>query len=114
MTLTVTDWIAWDDAEGKPEAPIGGFGGYFEDGMRWPDLHLARLPHALALRDAIIAQDIKRAGDWHQSEGVPLFSDGTVAMFSCRAWGDFLAAVWSTELGIDLNYMAFYWGEVSL
>ena len=72
MTLTVTDWIAWDDAEGKPEAPIGGFGGYFEDGMRWPDLHLARLPHALALRDATVPATVNYAEPGPRPDGLSI------------------------------------------
>lgn len=124
--MKVIDWISNDAAEGKPDAPIGGMGGWFgkggEDGWsgnhRWAD-YLAKWkepshPYAEALRDAIVERRIWECGDWHQSEsctGVPLFEDGTVATFSFRAWGDLLAAVWSEQLGRSYCYMDFYYAD---
>lgn len=126
--MKVIDWISNDAAEGKPEAPIGGMGGWFgfkpktgeHVAHTWAD-YLARWkeparPYAEALRDAIVERRIWECGDWHQSEsctGVPLFEDGTVATFSFRAWGDLLAAVWSEQLGRSYCYMDFYYARTA-
>lgn len=121
--MKVIDWIAYEASESKPEAPIGGMGGWFGTGgadgwsgnHRWADYLAAwkepARPYAEALRDAIVAGRIWESGDWHQGEGtgVPLFEDGTVATFSFRAWGDLLAAVWSEQLGRSYCYMDFYY-----
>jgi hypothetical protein len=125
--VRVIDWIANDAAEDKPEAPIGGLGGWFGfnpktgEGVThtWAD-YIATWkepawPYAEALRDAIVAGRIWECGDWHQADvlsdgrGVPLFEDGTVATFSFRAWGDLMAAVWSEQLGRQYCYMDFYY-----
>lgn len=128
--MKVIDWIANAVADGKPEAPIGGMGGWFGHDPAgttrdeiwgaqhtWAD-YLARWDpavhaHAEALRAAIVAARIWEAGDWHQSEGcgVPLFDDGTVATFSFRGWGDLLAAVWTEQLGRQYCYMDFYYAS---
>lgn len=42
-----------------------------------------------------VAKEIKIGGDTHQHDMTPLFSDDTIGSFSFRAWGDFMAAVWS-------------------
>ncbi len=51
-----------------------------------------------ALREDVIARGIKMSGPETQSraDGVPVFEDGRVALFTFRAWGDFVAAVWNT------------------
>ena len=53
---------------------------------------------------------LKQGGDWHQNDpkGVPVFNDGTVAMFSFRAWGDLMAALWAEHEDCDYSYMDFY------
>ena len=65
--------------------------------------------YAEALRAEILRLKLKKDGNWHQysGEGVPIFSDGTVATFSYRAWGDLLAAVWSEEENKDYAYPDF-------
>lgn len=111
--IIVVDWISYDEAERMPESIGGGHGGCFRGGMRWCDLFDQEAgPHATALRQEILRKRLKRGGRWHQTDphGVPKFSDGTVGLFSYRAWGDFLAAVWSTEEDKDYHYMDFYWG----
>ncbi len=111
--MKVIKWISYDEAS-KHEHSIGGMGGWFKEGHRWNDLaeglddkHKA---YYEALRASIIENKIKGGGDWHQddAEGVPLFEDNTVGTFSYRAWGDLLAAVWSTEENRDSHYMEFY------
>ena len=108
--MEVVDWSG--GPTGKES--IGWLGGFFAHGMRWPDyletmgLHGDALERVEAIRRAVIRDDVRRGGDWHQTEGMPVFDDGTHAMFSMRAWGDLLAAIWSTELDTDLSYMSFY------
>ena len=48
--------------------------------------------------------NIKFSGEEHQhiKEGVPLFDDDTVSLFSFRGWGGIMAQVWGG------NYMDFY------
>lgn len=118
--VTVVGWLTEQEAEGRKES-VGGMGGFFNrdegDGMRWrhyldiwdDEVH----PHVEAIRAAILEGRIRRGGNWHQSRGIPLFSDGTVAYFSFRAWGDLSAAVWSEAEDHDYSYMDFYmdgWG----
>jgi len=111
--IKVVDWISYDEAENK-ENSFGGLGGWFDNGMRWKDYLEACTPksrqYPMAIRKAVIERQLKEGGDWHQSSdtGVPLFSDGTVATFSYRSWGDIMAAIWSQEDDCDYSYMSFY------
>lgn len=115
MPESKIQWIPYPDAENMPESEIGGIGGWFQNGHRWPD-YLAQHSEALhptleALRQSIIENNIRFTGrdhQWEQVDGVPLFPDGTVALYSYRAWGDLMAAVWSTQDGCDYSYMNFY------
>lgn len=93
---------------------IGGFGGFFGKGMRWADyigrLHKESIVYAECIRAYVIENNIKKGGDWHQSDehGVPIFDDGTSGVFSYRAWGDIMAAIWSEKECRDYSYMDFY------
>jgi hypothetical protein len=62
------------------------------------------------LRRSIIANNIRCTGEQHQNGAVavPLWSNGKVDTYSFRAWGDLMAAVWSTEENKDYGYMDFY------
>lgn len=120
--ITVERWISPAEAEGKPER-FGGMGGGFgvdintlgrKKSMRWRDYLEARdaseHPYAEALRSALLVRG-RITGDDHQSanDGVPMFSDGSVATFSLRGWGDLLAAVYSERDNKDYCYMDFYY-----
>lgn len=111
--MKVTSMISYEQAGNYTES-FGGMGGFFGAGMRWKDYLDAfeeeKWPYAEAVREYIIANAIKRGGDWHQNsdQGVPLFHDGTVATFSFRAWGDLMAAIWSEEENRNYSYMDFY------
>lgn len=109
--ITVAKWIAYEDADGMPES-VGGLGGCVQFGMRWGDLFTNGDRHLNALRAEIIRLGLREGGDWHQGDphGVPVFSDGTVAKFSYRAWGDLLAATWASHEDVDYRYMDFYMG----
>lgn len=111
MTIEVVDYIRYEDGEGMEEN-LSTFGGMFENGMRWEDYQAtwkdSAYPHLFALRKSIIELEIRHGGDWHQREGCPVYSDGSVTRMSMRAWGDLLAAIWSTEDNKDYNYMDFY------
>ena len=110
--MIVVEWInTW---VGKKDS-IGGMGGWYEHGHRWCHFIEGMLPPDLvyfeALRERVLTDNIRHGGDWHQSRGIPLFSDGTVALFTFRAWGDFLAAVWSEKEDKDYSYNDFYMGD---
>jgi len=120
--ITVERWISPVEAEGKPEH-FGGIGGWFgvdrdtlsrKKSMRWKDyveaLDASVHPYAEALRSALLVRG-RITGDDHQSanDGVPMFSDGSVATFSLRGWGDLLAAVYSERDNKDYCYMDFYY-----
>lgn len=113
--ITVIGWIDYDDIEEGFEEAIGGLGGWFTDGMRWKeysDIYTEEgIPYAEALRAAILDRGLKCTGRQHQNDSrmVPVFSDGTYASFSYRAWGDLMAAVWSEQEGKDYHYMDFYY-----
>lgn len=111
--MDVSKWVSYSEADKLPQS-FGGMGGFFNDGMRWKDYldvwEESVYPYIEALRADIIKRGIREFGPWHQDspEGAPVFSDGTAATFSYRAWGDLLAAIWSTEDDRDYNYMSFY------
>jgi len=123
-SITVVGWISDAAASGKEEA-VGGFGGWFgyEDRddeklvrtrHRWKDYIAIWQPEAQpyleAIRASVIAKGLRLTGFQHQhdGDGVPLFSDGKVAMFSFRGWADLMAAIWSEVEDQDYGYMDFY------
>jgi hypothetical protein len=112
--MEVVDWIYYDSIDGREENGLGGLGGWFDKGLRWKDYldncSAEIKEYAEAFRRAVIKSHLKAGGDWHQSEdeGVPVFSDGTIATFSYRAWGDIMAAIWAEEENKDYTYMSFY------
>jgi len=89
-------------------------GGFFYNGMRWKDyiktFSNEVKPYLFALKKEIILKKIRYSGEQHQcgSNGVPVFNDNTRGCFSFRAWGDLMAAIWSTEEDNDYSYMDFY------
>jgi hypothetical protein len=113
--IWIRKFIAYEEAKGYPDN-LGTLGGFFRDGMRWKDYleisgYNAEGCRCLeALRSYIVKHRIRRGGDWHQhsKKGVPLFSDGSVACYSYRAWGDLMAAIWSEHDNRDYCYMDFY------
>lgn len=118
--IAVVRWISPGESEGK-EVAFGGLGGWFNSGPTWNASghcwqdYLASWkevvrPYCEALRREVVRLNLRRGGDWHQQaeEGTPLFSDGKIASFSMRAWGDLLAAIWTATDGRPYNYMDFY------
>lgn len=108
--VTIVDWISYEDAEGKEES-CGGMGGSVAFGDRWDDVFTNANKHLNALRAEILRLGLRNGGFWHQEEGVPVFSDGTVGTFSMRAWGDVLAATWATHEDVDYSYCDFAWTD---
>ena len=117
MSLSVT-WHSYDsitsDTSGFNLNDLGGSNS-FELGMRWSD-YLTEYapewhPHLEAIRKSIVENEVWAGGEWHQDSptGVPVLSDGHFMICSFRAWGDLLAAVWSSELERDFSYMDFYY-----
>lgn len=113
--MIVKDWIKYEDAKNFTDNKIGGFGGFFNDGMRWEDYietftDKAKI-YVEALRYEIVNKNLKFTGRDHQSsnhENAPLFEDDTTATYSMRAWGDLMAAIWSQQEDKDYCYMDFY------
>ena len=69
------------------------------------DIH----PYLEAARSAALAHEIKATGYQHQYDRItPVFSDGKYFALTFRAWGDFMAAVWSEAEDRDYSYMDFY------
>jgi hypothetical protein len=125
--MTIEKWITNAEAAGKDENGLGGMGGWFgydnsADGgqelppahHRWADYlgNFEPKAHAMLeeLRRSIVANKVRCTGYQHQNEAsaVPLWSNGKVDTYSYRAWGDLMAAVWSTEEDKDYGYMDFY------
>mgnify|MGYP005754663771 FL=1 len=118
--IKVIKWISYDDAQELismdilKDNNIGGLGGWFKEGDRWLDYKNVfkefAHPYQEALREAIIDRNLKYCGNDHQEldDGVPVFSDFTVATYSYRAWGDLMAAIWSTAENKDYSYIDFY------
>lgn len=112
-------WGDWD--EKLEEAPIGGMGGWFNGNLLhdkenptnhvWEDYveeHKEEsLPYLESLKEKIISEGLEITGAQHQNGYCPVFSDGKIGRFSYRAWGDFMAAVYSTKEE-PLTYMAYY------
>ena len=114
--IIVDKFVSFEEADSLPQAPIGGLGGFFNfetSGQRWKDyLNIYEeqaFPYLEALRSKILSDNIRNGGFWHQEEGCPVFSDEKAASFSMRAWGDFLAAVWSEQENKDYSYIDFAW-----
>ena len=110
--MKVVEWIG-SDSDKKVSA--GGLGGFFQNGMRWRD-YIGDYDNAYhksyyeALRVNIVENNIRINGSEHQNnkDGTPLFDDGTIGVFSFRAWGDLMAAIWSEAEDKDYHYMDFY------
>lgn len=123
--ITVARWTHWSSSTDNAGAKVscGGSGGWVA-GHVWAeyleDHGTEEHPYLEALRAEIVRLGIKRGGDWHQREGVPVFSDGTVGHFSMRAWGDLCAAIWNTHNRVghieprDYGYMDFYMASRAL
>jgi len=113
--IELTDWISMSKAEEFPEnkRPII-MGGFFKHGMRWDDYTSKlsdKIEYLEAIRKEVLRKNIRITSREHQSRvdpGVPFFSDGTALLFTMRAWGDLMAAIWSTEENEDYWYMDFY------
>ena len=128
--IHVVGWDYFEDLEGSAKHSIGGLGGWFgySEGNnekrirhRWKDYieyyDEEERVYREAMRVAILdmyesAEEASvHTGNYHQNadDGCPMFSDGTVALFSMRAWGDFMAAVWSEKDDKDYCYIDFYY-----
>lgn len=106
------NWVSYDKAASHPDktGEIGGLGGMFRDGYRWKDYCDPGCEYYESLRKSILDNNLRITGEEHQESdnGAPMFEDGTVGLFSWRAWGDLMAAVWSEKEDKNYNYMDFY------
>lgn len=111
VTLTI---VSWHSAEEVDEHPLddpqirGWLGGYAPGGRiaasgPW-DAYVDRITDDAgdrerleALKAYIVENELRRGGWWHQREGIPKFSDGSMLYLSMRAWGDLMAAIWGGD-----------------
>jgi hypothetical protein len=113
--LTIVKWVTLQEARNLEENRLGGLGGFFQKGMRWEDYkkeYIEEVHYMLEiLRESITKNEIKWTGEDMQDNGYetyPLWSNGKTDSYSWRAWGDLMAAVWSSEENKDYSYMDFY------
>ena len=112
--MIITKWINYAEAENYEENGFGGLGGFFERGMRWIDykegFFIPYHEELEILRKSIIDNKIRCTGSEHQFnyEACPLWDNEKTDTYSMRAWGDLMAAIWSTEENKDYSYMDFY------
>jgi hypothetical protein len=112
--IEVVDWIDYPKKGEYPENNAGGLGGWvdgesFEEYLE--EYGSSVHPYLEAIRKDVVAKSLRLTGEQHQHHpnGVPLFNDGTVSLFSYRAWGDLMAAIWNSEEKTDqYQYMDFY------
>lgn len=106
--------VKWVQDEDDLDTAITALGGFFQKGMRWKDYikiwNNNSKNYIEAIRKSVVENNIKITGELHQNSycGVPMFENMKVASFSFRAWGDLMAAIWSTEENTDYCYMDFY------
>jgi hypothetical protein len=105
--------ITYEEAE-TMDIGFWTFWWFFQKGMRWKDyidIFKEEAHEKLEYyRKYIVDNEIKCTWEEQQNwyECLPLFDDGTSAMFSMRAWWDLMAAIWSEEENKDYCYMDFY------
>lgn len=116
--MKVERWISLEESESHQQSVKvkDGFigGGWFNQGHRWEDyakrIKAKSLPYVEAIRDSVLKTGTQITGWGHQyaPDGVPLFEDHTVMLFTMRGWGDLMAAIWSEEENKDYSYIDFY------
>ena len=112
--MKVIKWISYNDTSDYKEAPCGGLCGWFDNWHRWEDYietyKEESHQYLNAIKESVIKKRIRYTGAEHQNaeDGCPVFEDGTSCTFSYRAWGDLMAAIWSSDENKDYHYMDFY------
>jgi hypothetical protein len=103
---TVVRWVSFSKLGQFDPAPIEGVGGWFN--ARKNKLHTfgyyleahpeESRPYILALREEASRFNLRTfvAFGVHR-QMCPVFSDGTAVSLSQRAWGDFVAALWTSQ-----------------
>jgi len=111
--MKVKRWISLKQAEEYKES-VGWVGGWFSNGHRWKDyIEDYKEPISLyleAIRQSVLENCLRLTGEQHQYSinGIPLFEDDTVGIFTFRAWGDLMAAIWSEAENKNYSYIDFY------
>ena len=98
-------WIDFSESLAVP-AVLESIGGWVS-GEDW-DRYITRFDeaprrHLETLRAAIVSGKLRHSGEEYRSDPkrAPIFSDGTTILFTERAWGDLMAAIWNTEEKTD-------------
>lgn len=119
----VIDWISDAEAQAaRLETSVGGLGGWFgRSGHTWGVRHTwgdyiasinkSDIPYVEAIKNDLLHSGRTFSGRHHEygDDGIPVFNDGTVGMFSARGWGDLMAAIQTVRDGGIHTYMEFYW-----
>lgn len=114
--ISVKDWLKAPKPEtlSKLDIMFIQSGGVVKKGDRWlqyiDSIDEWQRPYVEALREEIVRKRIKWTGKemQEQSRGVPVFNNGKFGLFTCRAWGDLMAATWAESENIDYTYLDFY------
>lgn len=118
-TVFVKNWISYPDIQSNTlkigmRIMIDKLGGVVKKGDRWINyidtMEDWEKPYLEAIRIDVINRGIKMSGAEHQNlpNGTPEFNNGKVAIFSYRAWGDLMAAIWSEVENTNYSYLDFY------
>ena len=90
-------------------------GGIFNKGDRWINYINSvdgwKKPYLEAIREDVIRRKIRYGGKHYQQnqQTTPMFNNDKMAIFSMRAWGDLMAAIWSENENKDYSYIDFYY-----
>lgn len=112
--LTIVEWVGEEtipDEGFGDDALVRGWCGGVAGGYASWEAYLSDCPEAdhprlEVLRDHLVATDMRNGGLWHQREGIPKFSDGSVLFLSMRAWGDLMSAIWGGG-----DYCSYAWEQ---
>lgn len=112
--IEIQAWVAFKDLDKYPQNKAGHLGGWvkgenFDEYLERYDESVHK--YLIAIKEYVIAHQSYSTGEEHQysSNGIPLFTDGTISAFSWRGWGDLMAAIKNSDTGTqDYQYMDFY------
>jgi|GEM_PF-3621061 len=112
---SVVRWASFKETKGMPIS-IKGFDGWFiqgKKGQHWESyleaIGESLIPYANAIRESVIKNNIRYKGSEHiySDNGIPVFDNNTIGVFSFHAWGDIMAAIWSDIDNRDYTYIDF-------
>jgi len=110
----IVDWIKHSSQKGVHKIIYERRQRHFHKGMTWSD-YINKIPVELRMYHQVLAVNIvenriRMTGREHVTggAGAPVFSDGTVLLFSMRSWADLMAATWTRATGMEQSYLQFF------